>query len=158
MRGPHLPWWCVEITGVLNAVQHLKLNKAARCDAVQPEHIKYGGFTLAFYLSAAFTMFLRHSFVPQQFLTSFIVPIMKARSGDTADVNNDRCISVSSVVSNVLEMVLMERMRLSVLGNSYQQFGFKRKHSCGDCSFVLKSTVDWYIFLERGNSTMFVCI
>ena len=139
---------------VLKAVGHLKLNKAAECDGIQPEHIKYGGFTLSLYLSVAFTMFLRHSYVPRQFLTSYIVPIVKDRRGDTADTNNYLGISISSVVSKVLESVLMERLS-SVVRTADQQFGFKCNHSCADCSFVLKSTIDYY--LERGNSRMYVC-
>ena len=76
MRGSDLPWWCV-VKEVLKAISGLKANKAAGCDGVQPEHVKYGGCDLALYLSAAFTMFLRHSFVPEQFLTSYVVPVVK---------------------------------------------------------------------------------
>ena len=156
MSRPQLPWWCFEInvSEVSKAVSRLKLNKAAGFDGIQPEHIKYGGFTLALYLSVAFTMFIRHSFVPMQFRTSYIVPVVKDRRGDMADANNYRGISVSSVVSKLMELVLMERMR-NVLVTSDQQFGFKRNHSSADCSFVLRSTIDYY--LERGNSRMFVC-
>ena len=56
-------------------------------------------------------MFLRHSFVPEQFLTSYVVPVVKDKRGDTADMNNYRGISVSSVVSKVMETVVMERVR-----------------------------------------------
>ena len=48
----------------------------------------------------------------------------------------------------------MEQLRAS-LGTNDQQFGFKRKHSCADCSFVVKSIIDYY--LERGNSAIVVC-
>ena len=49
MRGSDLPWWCVDIKvkEVLKAISGLKLNKAAGCDGVQPEHVKYGGCDLA---------------------------------------------------------------------------------------------------------------
>ena len=77
MGGPSLPWWCVDIkvAEVVKAVRHLMKQKAAGLDGIQPKHIKYGGGMLALYLSIAFTMFLRHSFVPHQFLSSVIVPI-----------------------------------------------------------------------------------
>ena len=42
-----------------------------------------------------------------------------------------------------------------MLRTSDQQFGFKRGHSCADCSFALKTTIDHY--MERGNTNMFVC-
>ena len=98
----------ISLERVVKAVGGLKTNKAAGCDGVQPEHVKYGGCVLALYLCSAFTMFLRHSFVPEQFVTSYVVPVVKDRSGDTADVNNYRGISVSSLVSKLFEMVLMK--------------------------------------------------
>ena len=48
----------------------------------------------------------------------------------------------------------MERLS-SVVRTTDQQFGFKRNHSCADCSFVLKNTIDYY--LDRVNSRMYVC-
>ena len=59
---------------VLKAVGHLKLNKAAGCDGIQPEHIKYGGFTLSLHWIVAFTMFLRQTFVPGSFLHHVLCP------------------------------------------------------------------------------------
>ena len=118
---------------------------------MHPEHVKYGGFDLALYLSVAFTIFLRHSYVQEQFLTSYVVSVGKDKSRDTADMNNYQGISVSSVVSKVLETVLLGRVR-RVLRMSDQKFGFKRGRSCADCSFVLKTTIDHY--MKRGNTNM----
>ena len=38
---------------------------------------------------------------------------------------------------------------------SDQQFGFKKGHSCGDCSFVIKEIINYYI--SNGNSSVHVC-
>ena len=92
-------------------------------------------------------MFLRHLFVPHQFLLSVIVPIIKDRCGDITDVNSYRGIAISSVISKVLELVLLNRIA-SLLVTKEQQFGFKRKHSCADCSFVLRSAVAYYLKRE----------
>ena len=56
------------------------------------EHLRYGGPILAIYMSVAFTAFLRHSFVPSQFLRSYIVPIVKDQMENTHDPDNCRGI------------------------------------------------------------------
>ena len=50
----------------------------------------------------------------------------------------------------------MQKLKLS-LGVCEQQFefGFKRDHSCADCSFVLKETVD--SCLSNGNTAVYAC-
>ena len=55
-------------------------------------------------------------------------------------------------MSKVLERILLDRFQ-GVLGSRDQQFGFKRGHSCSDCSFVLKGSVDYY--LSNGNQAMY---
>ena len=110
------------------------MQKAAGLDGIQLEHTKYGGGMLALYLSNALTMFFRHLFVPHQFLSSVMVPVIKNRCGDITDVNNYGGIAISKV----LELVLLDQIE-SLLVSKEQQFGFKREHGCADCSFVLRS-------------------
>ena len=57
-------------------------------------------------------------------------------------------------MSKVLESILLERVECN-FGSCERQFGFKKLHSCADCSFVLKESVNH--FLERGNKEMFLC-
>ena len=75
MSNCKLPWWCLEVhfKEVDKEFQMLKLNKSAGPDGLQPEHLKYGGALLALYMSVGFTAMVRQSYVPQQFLKSFIV-------------------------------------------------------------------------------------
>ena len=75
------------------------------------EHLRYGGPILSIYMSMAFTAFLRHSFVPSQFLRSYIVPIVKDKRGNTDNPDNYRCIAVSSVVSKAFEHILLYRLQ-----------------------------------------------
>ena len=49
----------------------------------------------------------------------------------------------------------MERLS-SVVRTTDQQFGFKRNHSCADCSFVLIKEHNRLYYLERGYSRMYV--
>ena len=105
-------------------------------------------------MSVAFTAFLRHSFVPQQWLKSFIVPFIKDKKGDSSNMDNYRGIAISCITSKVLEDILINKAGLC-LRSDERQFGFKSNHSCGDCSFVLKGSVKYY--LDKGNREMFGC-
>ena len=67
---------------------------------------------------------------------SYVVPVVKDRIGDTADVNKYRKISaISSVVFKLFEWNgtgwYLEPVNVSLV-----------KHSCGNCSFVSKKTVN----------------
>eukprot|EP00118_Oscarella_pearsei_P020720 m.226450 g.226450 ORF g.226450 m.226450 type:complete len:143 (+) comp40026_c1_seq13:1044-1472(+) len=85
---------------------------------------------------------LRHSFVPSQFRSSWIVPIIKSKRGSLSDVNNYRGIAVSSVVSKVLELVLLKRLAYSdALHTSELQFGFKKSHSCKSAFLIIAAIV-----------------
>ena len=150
------PWWFVDIhpLEVEKAFRCLKRNKAAGPDMIETEHLQYGGRSLAIYLSVAMTSFLRHSLVPQQFLRSYIVPIVKEKAGDVTDTNNYRGFALSSAISKVLEHVFLERFR-AALSSCEQQFGFKQGHGCAECSFVLREAIDYY--LSNGNREVYVC-
>ena len=138
---------------VVRSCRMLKLKKSAGADAIEAEHLKYGGFELAIHMSIAFSAFLRHSFIPSQWLESYIVPIVKDKKGDSCNPNNYRGIAISCVMSKLLESILLERVECN-FGSCERQFGFKKLHSCADCSFVLKESVNH--FLERGNKEMFL--
>ena len=45
---------------------------------------------------------LRHSFVPKEFKESVVVPIIKDKNKDIANMDNYRGITVASVVSKLL--------------------------------------------------------
>ena len=133
---------------------YLKVNKSPGPDDIMSEHLRYGGPILSIYMSVAFTAFLRHSFVPSQFLRSYIVSIVKDKRGNTHDPDNCRGIAVSSVVSKAIEHVLLYRLQ-GLWNSGNEQFGFKKGHSCSDCSFVSRQAIDYY--LSRGNRSVYAC-
>ena len=68
MQDPDIPWWGLDISmkEVVKAEECLKMNNTTECD-VQPQHVKYKACGLTLYLSTGFTIFLRHSFVLEQY-------------------------------------------------------------------------------------------
>ena len=121
-----LPWWVVDVNvrEVEREARRLKWKKSAGVDLVQAEHLKHGGRSFAIHKSVAFTAFLRHSFVPKQWLKSFIVPIIKDKKGDSSNMDNYRGIAISCITSKVLEDILIQKVG-SCLRLDERQFGFK---------------------------------
>ena len=56
-----------------------------------------------------------------------IIPLLKCKSKDPADVNNYRPIAIATALSKVLEKVLLSLLA-RYLWTADSQFGFKRAH------------------------------
>ena len=72
-----------------------------------------------------------------------IIPLLKCKSKDPADVNNCRPIEIATALSKVLEQVLLSRLARH-LWTADSQFGFKQADGTKMAIFALKKTVDFY--------------
>ena len=68
-------------------------------------------------------------------------------------MDNYRPIALASILSKVLEKILLHRLELYV-SIADNQFGFKRKHGTDMCIYALKDIISNY---RNHNSTMFLC-
>ena len=50
--------------------------------------------TLAVHMCVLFNCFLQAQYLPRTFMDSVIIPVVKSKSGDLADVNNYRAIAI----------------------------------------------------------------
>ena len=57
-----------------------------------------------------------------------LVPIIKSKSGLISSKDNYRQIAIASVLSKVLELIILERIDMFVYTHE-NQFGFKKQHS-----------------------------
>ena len=67
---------------------------------------------------------------------SVMLPLVKNKCGDLADLNNYRAIALSSALSKVLESVICTHLYTDSDVDCFQ-FGFKSGHSTSLCSKVL---------------------
>ena len=98
---------------------------------------------------------INHGYAPVTFLHSNMVPIPKVARANVIDSNMYRSIAISSIMSKILDNVIIEQQQLSLATSSYQ-FGFKSKAFtalCTTCTMVVE-TVQFY--LENGNNS--VCL
>jgi len=77
---------------------------------------------------------------PNRFNTSVMYALIKDSTKSTSDMNNIRGISVSDVLTNIFEKIMLKKINEACPTNS-KQFGFSKNSSCGHAVFVLKETM-----------------
>ena len=82
-----------------------------------------------------------------------IIPLLKCKFKDPADVNNYRPIAIATALSKVLEQVLLSRLA-RYLWTADSQFSFKRVHGTEMAIFALKQTVDFY---RNHDTPVYMC-
>ena len=72
---------------------------------------------------------------------------------NVTDSNMYRSIAISSIMSKILDNVIIEQQQLSLATSTYQ-FGFKSKASTALCTTMMVETIQYY--LEKGDHS--VCL
>ena len=81
--------------------------------------------------------------LPSTLMRVVIIPLLKCKYKDPADVNNYRPIAIATALSKVLEQVKLSRLA-RCLWTADSQFGFKQAHGTEMAIFALKQTIDLY--------------
>ena len=100
--------------------------------------------TLAVHTCVLFNCFLQAQYLPRTFMDSVIIPVVKSKSGDLADINNYRAIAISTSMSKLFECAIANKVSSYSSDCDKYQFGFKSGHSRSLCTSILKKTVDYY--------------
>ena len=140
---------------VYEAIKKLDKNKSCGADSIYAEHLKYASEKLYILLSLCLTVFFIHSYLPESLLTVILVPIIKNKAGNRNSIDNYRPIALASVLSKVLENIILVRIEHLLLTNP-NQFGYKREHSTDQCIYTLKETVNLYSSLKSCVYTCFL--
>ena len=138
---------------VKEALKSAKLGKACGHDGLAAEHFIFADGSICVYLSMLYTSMLSHGYLPEEFMKSFIVPLIKNKTGDTSDKGNYRPVAIVSACSKIFECVLLGLIEV-YLCTSDNQFGFKSKHSTDLCIYTLKSIIQYY---KDHNSPVYSC-
>jgi hypothetical protein len=136
----------VKVHDVCDAINKQKLGKAIGPDGIAMEALLFGGDKLVVHICFLFNMFLKFGFLPKNFMSSVIVPLVKCKSGDLTDVNNYRAIAISSALSKVFEHIIASNI-FTVAESDRFQFGFKSGHITALCTSVFKRAVEHYIYI-----------
>ena len=138
---------------VEDAINNLDAGKSCGLDGIYSEHLKYSSLGYRILIAKCMTSFLVHGELPESLMSVVLVPIIKDKSGKINSKDNYRPIAIASIMSKLIEKLLLERLSDYLL-TSPHQFGFKPKHSTDACIYVLKESIDRY--LEQ-QSSVYLC-
>jgi len=93
--------------------------------------------------------------VPESFVQSTIVPLVKSKGGDLTDASNYRAIALSNACTKILESVMINTIICQHDADKYQ-FGIKKGKSTSQCTRALKNVVDYYTARGSHVFTRFV--
>ena len=88
------------------------------------EHLLFLDDDVLHALVLIFRSIVSHSYLPGNVTHSLLVPLVKNKGGALDDISNYRAIALSTSVSKVFELVLLERLAPYLCTND-AQFGFK---------------------------------
>ena len=117
------------------AIKGLENNKSCGLDGIYAEHLKFASCHLVELLSLCFTSFFIHSVLPDSLISVILVPVIKDKAGNITSKDNYRPIALASIVSKVVELILLNRLS-EVVATAPNQFGFKKKHSTYGSSYM----------------------
>ena len=135
------------------AIKGLCKNKLFGRDEIYAEHLKYAPKRLPQILSILFSSMISHGYIPTMMLEVVLVPVIKDKTKNINSKDNYRPIALASVVSKVLESILLEKME-NYLTTAQNQFGFKKKLGTDQCIYVVKEVIDYF---RKRNTTVFTC-
>ena len=100
-----------------------------------------------------FNCFITHGYLPENFMKTAIVPIIKNKTGDSSDKGNYRPIALVIACSKIFEICLLKMLEMYLVTDDHQ-FGFKSQHATDMCIFTVKSVIKYY---TKQNSSVFTC-
>jgi hypothetical protein len=143
------------IEEVEKAVDKLKNNKSGGEDSITAELLKYGGKEIRNKLHLLITKIWQTESLPNEWLTSLIVPIHK--KGDKTSCSNYRGISLLNVVYKIFTNILHERINIvaeEILGDN--QCGFRKNRSITDQCFVVSQIFEKFFEFNIDIHCLFI--
>ena len=128
---------------VQNAIDKFKSGKACGNDGLSAEHFIQSDRRITILLSIFYNRVISHGHLPDDFMKTIIIPLIKNKSGDTSNVNNYRPIVLVTVALKIFEIILLELLT-PYLNTTDNQFGFKKGLSTDHCIFALNFFIQYY--------------
>ena len=138
---------------IAKAIRSIKLGKSPGLDNLYGEHLKYSDDKVLALLSLVFNSMIIHAYLPSIFMDTIIIPLVKDKKGDLQSSDNYRPIAITSIMSKVFEILILDRYANN-FHTTCHQFGFKANHATDQCVFVLKQILDYY---KCNSSAIYVC-
>ena len=89
----------INVESVDRCMQNLKLGKALGPDGLNAEHLRYAHSAIAVNICALICSIILIGYVPKDFESGIVIPLIKDKTGDVNNVNNYRGITLIPVIS-----------------------------------------------------------
>ena len=129
---------------IFDAISCVKKGKSDGTGDLSSDYLIHGSHSLRVHLGLLFTSILRHGIFPTDFVLSTIIPIPKSSRKSLNNSENYRGIALSSIVGKVFDHVLLNSNN-KIFACSDSQYGFKKKHSTVQCTFVVNEVIQYYV-------------
>ncbi len=139
------------------ALKRLKAGKAGEHDGLQPEHLKHGGEALKIWVRQICNSIIELEVIPDVLKLGVICPVYKDNGKDPLDTNSYRGITLTPVLSKVLELLVVSRLQFILVEQGIphlNQTGFVKKVSCSEAIFSTLEVIAQYA--QKGD-TMYMC-
>ena len=128
---------------VAGLLRRLPRGKVPGADGVASEHLVHGcSPTLLSALARLLSACLTACNVPAAFAESVIVPLLKKSQLDPSQMDNYRPISLTTCVSKLLEMLVLDELEANFTPHDLQ-LGFTRQRGTGEASILAIETIQW---------------
>ena len=121
-------------------------------DGICAEYLKFLNVKIHSLIALCVSLGLSHGYLPTALIETTIVLIVNNKFGNLSDSNNYRPIALATIVSKILESVLLIKCG-EYLTSCDNQFGFKSSHSTDLCIYTLKEYIEYY---KNRGTTVFV--
>ena len=96
----------IDPLNVIDALGGMRSGKSMDEAQISAEHLQFAPLNFLLRITTLFNMMLRHLFVPKEFRSGFMIPIIKDTRGNKVDTANYRGITISPILSKLFEHVL----------------------------------------------------
>ena len=128
---------------VRNAIMSLKRGKDDEIFEMYSDHFLNAPESVNKILSQILTIMLKHGTTSQLINKSIIKPIPKDKKKSMADSSNYRAISKNSIISKIIDYVIIQLIDDKMTTSDYQ-YGYKENFSTSLCSFLVTETIQYY--------------
>jgi len=142
---------------VVEAISHLKQNKAGGPDTLIPEIFIHSAEIITPFLVGLFNHVFSSGQFPDAWTEAIIQPLHK--KGNTQDPNNYRGISLLKVCSKLYSYILNKRLVTWIEENGSigeEQAGFRRDYSTTDHIFTLFAVIQKYLLHKKKLYVAFI--
>ena len=144
----------VHASEVKRLLKNLIPNKAPGPDDISPLELKLASGKIAATVAALFNESLSSGTLPEQFKMANLHPLLKPGKTDTSLPANYRGISLTCIISKLLEKIVCNQVSAFMTKNgvfSEYQYGFRKARSCSD---LLVATIDdWHLAQDANKFT-----